>query len=400
MRRSRAAAWALAIATAVLLLVDGVFQVQNGAATRAGLGPFWPNLLTDLGLLAMGTVGLILTVRRASNPVGWCLSVIALIGALSPGVSGYATYGIRVHPGALPAAEWAAWIGNWIGRVSSAFMLLAFLLFPTGRLISARWRPALFLPVLVGAGFALRAFVPGPMKFLGVINPAGLDWVPRSVDDGGLGGLPLLAGSLVACASLILRYRRAGPTEREQIKWLVVPVVALILTVLTTVLTFVTDTSAEPFAGALVGLFNGLAGSLLPICMGVAILRYRLYDIDVILNRALVYGATTATIAVSFFGSIVVLQAILRPFTAGSEFAVAVSTLVSVAMAQPLRSRVQRAVDGRFYRARYDAARTLDEFSVRLRDEVDLDAVRADLLGAVADTMRPAHAGIWLRGAR
>jgi hypothetical protein len=135
----------------------------------------------------------------------------------------------------------------------------------------------------------------------------------------------------------------------------------------------------------------------IPVAIGIAILRYRLYDIDVLINRALVYGATSAGIAIAFFAGIIVLQAVLRPLTGGSEVAVAISTLASVALFQPLRSRMQGAVDRRFYRSRYDAARTLDVFSVRLRDEVDLDAVRSDLVRAVHETVQPAHASVWLR---
>jgi hypothetical protein len=136
---------------------------------------------------------------------------------------------------------------------------------------------------------------------------------------------------------------------------------------------------------------------LFPFIVGVAILRYRLYDIDVLINRTLVYGATTALIAAVFFGGIVVLQAILRPLTGGSEIAVAISTLAAVAVFGPLRARIQRVVDRRFYRSRYDAARTLDAFSVRLRDQVALDTVRAELLAAVRETVQPAHASVWLR---
>jgi hypothetical protein len=136
----------------------------------------------------------------------------------------------------------------------------------------------------------------------------------------------------------------------------------------------------------------------MPAAIGIAITRYRLYDIDILINRALVYGATTAGIAFAFFAGIVVLQALLRPITTGSEVAVAASTLGSFALFQPLRGRIQRTVDRRFYRSRYDAVRTLDDFSVRLRDEVDLDAVRAELVAAVRDTVQPAHASVWLRG--
>ncbi len=137
--------------------------------------------------------------------------------------------------------------------------------------------------------------------------------------------------------------------------------------------------------------------SLAPVAIGLAVARYRLYDIDVLINRALVYGATTAVIGGAFFTGIVLLQTLLRPFTTGSELSVAASTLVSFALFQPLRRRIQRAVDHRFYRSRYDATRTLDAFSARLRDEVDLDALRGDLLAAVGDTMQPVHASLWLR---
>jgi len=144
--------------------------------------------------------------------------------------------------------------------------------------------------------------------------------------------------------------------------------------------------------------FVVIAFLLIPTAIAIAILRYRLYDIDILINRALVYGATTASIAVAFLAGIVLLQALLRPITSGSELAVAASTLGSLALFQPLRRRVQNTVDRRFYRSRYDATRTLDEFSERLRDQVALESVRADLLDAVRDTVQPAHASLWLRG--
>jgi hypothetical protein len=139
---------------------------------------------------------------------------------------------------------------------------------------------------------------------------------------------------------------------------------------------------------------------LLPVAMGIAITRYHLYDIDALINRTVVYGATSAAIALTFFAGLVVLQTVLRPLTSGSELAIAASTLVSFALFQPVRRRLQSAVDRRFDRSRYDAARTLDAFTVRLRDEVDLDAVRADLISVIYKTVRPAHASVWLRSNR
>ena len=312
-------------------------------------------------------------------------------------------YALRdaVAPGSLPGGEWAAWFRSWADRPAAALVLLAFLLFPTGRLASPRWRPALALPPLVALGFAARAFVSGPMVFLGAPNPVGVEWVPQSVGLGWSGGIPMIVGTFAALAELRERFRAAVGTEREQIKWLTIPVVALGVAIAATVAAqagiavgVLTDEMGETAISAL----YSFAFFLLPICMGIAVLRYRLYDIDILINRALVYGATTAGIAVAFFAGIVVLQALLRPLTNGSEVAVAASTLISFALFQPVRHRVQETVDRRFYRSRYDAALTLDAFSVRLRDQVALDAVRSDLLDAVRETVQPAHASLWLRG--
>ena len=401
MSTRRVLAFALALTTAVLVVASGVLAVlDRDAPLGTAFGSLWPQLFALANTVATAAIGLVVAVRRPANPIGWILGSIALLVALQVASGTYAAYGLAVHPGSLPGAVWAAWLGNWIGRENSALNLLAFLLFPTGALASRRWRPALILPPLVAIGFFSRAFVPGPMRVLGVENPVGLSWVPQSIDDGGLGGVPLIIGSVVALASLRARYVHAGHTEREQIKWLLFPVIMLFAALVATVTAISTETDHDPLGSAIVGLFNALPGLALPACMGIAILRYRLYDIDILINRALVYGATTAGIAGTFFGGIVVLQALLRQLTGGSEVAVAASTLVNVALFQPLRRRVQEAVDRRFYRSRYDAARTLDAFSARLRDEVDLDAVRADLVDAVRDTLQPAHASLWLRDAR
>ena len=213
-------------------------------------------------------------------------------------------------------------------------------------------------------------------------------------------------GSVVmGVRALVRRFRWSTGIERQQLKWFVfVWILAgttLALTYLAMSVVYITSGEAafnEPPLLVRVPVWANIATFvLIAPAIGISILRYRLYDIDVLINRALVYGATTAAIAIAFFAGIVVLQAILRPLTSGSEFAVAASTLVSFALFQPLRRRIQGGVDRRFYRSRYDAARTLDAFSVHLRDEVALDAVRADLLEAVRDTVQPVHASLWLR---
>ena len=384
----------LALAAAGLAVGGGTLGGFNGLDRSASAG----DAFQLISLLATTGVGLIVALRRPTNPIGWIFSSLALFTALYLAAGSYAIRAVVLSPGSLPGGEWAAWFRNWADRSSSAFVLLAFLLFPTGRLASPRWRLALVLPPLVALGFAGRALVPGPMDFLGVPNPLGLDWVPADVNDGRTGGPELAAGTLVAFAQLVTRFRQAARVEREQIKWLTLPVVALILALLSTIETIVLGVSPdEGVNGEVISALYALVFFLLPISMGIAILRYRLFDIDILINRALVYGATTAGIAFAFFAGIVVLQAILRPLTSGSELAVAASTLVSFALFQPLRRRFQSAVDRRFYRSRYDAALTLDAFSVHLRDEVDLDAVRGGLLDAVRDTVAPAHASVWLR---
>ena len=373
------------------MLGGGTFGGFDGADRSASVA----DTFQLVSLLATAAVGLAIAIRRPGNPIGWLFSCYGLATAVYLAAGGYTIHALVVAPGSLPGAEFAAWFRNWADRCVASLPLLAFLLFPTGRLASPRWRPALALPPLMAFGMAARAFVLGPMDFLGLPNPAGVAWVPQSVDNGFLGGVPAIVGAIVAYAQLSTRYRAAKGAEREQIKWLAIPVLALVIALVVTVIDLARGGSG---GGAAVSSLYAVVQLLLPVCMAIAILRYRLYDIDVLINRALVYGATTAGIAVAFFGGIVVLQAILRPITSGSELAVAASTLVSFALFQPLRRRVQEIVDRRFYRSRYDAVRTLDTFSVRLRDEVDLDAVRDELMAAVRDTVQPAHVAVWLRG--
>jgi hypothetical protein len=390
----RTAAFGLAI-SAIVLALTGTLLVVGGPTTD--LAALLPSALQLATLLTTAVVGLVLALRQPRNPIGWLFGWLALAEAATFVARGYATHAFS-GAAPLPGAEWAAWFGNWSGNPATALVVQMFLVFPSGRLVSPRWRPALLLPPLVALGYAARAFVPGPMNLLGVPNPLGVAWVPLNTwSDGGAGGVPLLIGGIVAFAQLVVRYRAAGTTERQQIKCLALPVLALIIAAVVTGVTEMTGLGQDTRRKALVSaLFNSVS-VLLPLGMGIAVLRYRLYDIDVLINRTLVYGATTAGIAAAFFTGIVVLQALLRPLTSGSELAVAASTLVSVALFQPLRRRIQRAVDRRFYRSNYDAERTLDAFAARLRDEVDLEALERELVGVVNDTMQPTQASVWLR---
>jgi hypothetical protein len=199
-----------------------------------------------------------------------------------------------------------------------------------------------------------------------------------------------VAAMVLGFSALVTRYGRARGVERQQFKWFTAGMVVAIAVVAAGGALFLADSDLAKFV-----ISNGVAA--VPISVGVAVLRYRLYDIDLFIKRTVVYGGTSMAIALTFFLGILGLQALLRPLTAGSELAIAASTLGSLALLQPIRRRVQNAVDRRFDRARHDAARTIEAFAEQLRDEVDLDALRTDLLGAVQQTMAPAHSSLWLR---
>jgi hypothetical protein len=387
----------------LLAFVPTIIAIGSVVIDFALLEFFGADLLLVLSLLVYVGVGVLLVLRLPRQPVGWLLLGAGTLLQLATAASAYAWAAFIRAPGTLPLGEVALLIAfAWIPALGCLF--LAIMLFPTGRPPSRRWYlPAALLVLatawmMVGALFTERAF-PVPQTFTGgpgatpvtVTNPIAVDGTLATL----LGyaySLPLtFVVYLIPLAAVLARFRTAAGTERQQLKWFAYASSILMLFIVATVF----------------GIFSYLAGlgpaviiiliDLIPISVAIAILRYRLYDIDLLINRTLVYGVTTGAIGLTFFSGIVVLQALLRPFTSGSEVAVAVSTLVCFALFQPLRSRVQDAVDRRFYRARYDAARTLDEFSVRLRDEVDLDAVGVELLDAVGIALSPTHASVWLR---
>jgi hypothetical protein len=335
-------------------------------------------------------VGAIVALRRPANAIGWLLLAAGFISALGAFGLEYGVYAIVGRPIPLPGGLFGAWLGSWIWVLFiTGIVPFVLLLFPDGRLLSARWRPigwAAVLGVVVTAAF--MAFKPGALQLAAYADNPFTPLPPSVVDRLGAIGIglafPVMGG---ASWSLVLRFRRSAGIEREQIKWLAF--------------------SAVPLAGA------GLASAVLPdklgqvlfvfillsvpVAVGIAVLRYRLYDINVLINRTLVYGALSATLIAIYATTVILVGAVLRPFISGSELSVAVSTLATLALVQPLRRRIQDAVNRRFYRSRYDAARTLDALSIRLRDEVDLDAVRADLVDAVLRTVQPVHASLWLR---
>jgi hypothetical protein len=375
----------------LLLAAVGVAAILPAAVINAVLD--WPStidLIANLGftLLVLGaaSTGAVVASRVPGNAVGWAL--LALGAGLGVGM----LCGAYAEAGPAPADEWAAWAGNWLPLVAMFGATAALLmLFPDGRLVSRRWRTVAWL---TGAGVALAgvgaALDPEPLGEAELPNPLAL---PDAADDVVQGltavtdvlALPLL---VAAAASLVVRFRRSRGVERLQLKWFTfdAAIVGVSLGV---------SAVSGPLADAAV-VIGLLALAALPVTAGLAILRYRLYDIDLVIRRTLIYGALTATLA----GTYLVLVLLVGLAVGESGLAVAVSTLAVAGLFRPALTRIQGAVDRRFYRRRYDAALTLEAFGGRLRDEVDLEALTADLRGVVRETMQPASVTLWLRSER
>jgi hypothetical protein len=353
-------------------------------------------------------VGLLILRRQPRNTIGWVLMSIGTVSGLGALADNYATYGLLVRPGAVPAPDVAAAINEaswapWIGLIGTFLILL----YPDGHLPSPRWRPVGWLSAvtIVVVTIAIM-FSPGTLEESPVpdmVNPLGSQVAQPILTLLLIVFSPLLPLCFGACAlALVLRFRRTRGIERQQVKWLATAgaVVALLylVTMLSVLLAELTALVDER-AGWITALqtVSILSLLLLPAAIGMAILRHGLYGIDVIINRALVYGFLSVTLASVYVGSILLLQAVLSPLTDQSDLAVAGSTLAVAAVFRPARTRIQSVVDRRFYRSRYDAARILDDFASRLRHELDLDAVGADLRAAVHDTVQPAHVSLWLR---
>jgi hypothetical protein len=377
----------------------------------AGLGN-GTNLLDDLegtvlnvGFGAFAVVGALLVVKRPTNLIGWIMAAIALMVSIFNAGGAYATYVMltRGQPDALAVV--GAWTANcyWFVMLALALFYLP-MLFPDGHLPSRRWLPVAVLAGIAASGFVLpRAFMdtlplneaPGYR----IDNPIGIEGL-GSVENLPLFGV-LLNGLLViafigAAASVVVRFRRSRGVERLQMKWFVYVTVVLVGgSILTSVIGVATGLRwLEQFSFVL--SMVALVG--LPIAVGIAIFRYRLYEIDLVINRTLVYGPLTALLVLFYLAGVVSLQYVFRALTGQeSQIAIVASTLLIAALFTPLRRRIQSFIDRRFYRSKYDARKTLEAFSIKLRDETDLKALNNELVGVVRETMQPAHVSVWLR---
>jgi hypothetical protein len=381
------------------------FRRGAGLGNGANLLDDVVGMVLNVGFGAFAVVGALLVAKRSTNLIGWIMAAIAFMVAIFNAGGAYATYVMvtRGQPDALAVV--GAWTANcyWFVMLALALFYLP-MLFPDGRLLSRRW-----LPVAVVAGIAASGFVL-PRAFMDTLplneapgyeidNPIGIEGV-GSVENLPIFGV-LLNGLLViafvgTAASVVVRFRRSRGVERLQMKWFVyVSVVFVGGSILTSVIGVATGLRwLEQFSFVL--SMVALVG--LPIAVGIAILRYRLYDIDVVINRTLVYGLLTLLLALMYFGGIVLLQRVFVLLTGQqSTLAVVASTLLIAALFNPLRGCIQAFIDRAFYRRKYDARKTLETFSERLRDETDLEALNSEVVGVVRETIQPAHVSVWLR---
>jgi hypothetical protein len=346
------------------------------------------------------TVGALVASSRPENPVGWLLCLYGLGTSIGYFCAEYAIYALLAEPNSLPAGEAMAWILSWVLPILNGLTVFYILLFPTGRLPSRRWRWLGWLTVIyVVVGVILAAFSSGALLgILGPIqNPLGIEGFSNIYYKAVLFTMASLL-TLAAALAVFLRLRHAIGVERQQIKWFAYAAVA---TVSAGILAYIIPRVVEtPLWFERVGfaLNNGFLPAI-PIAIGIAILRYRLYDIDILINRTLVYGSLTLMLALVYFGGVTSTQVVFTALTGQEEqpqLTIVVSTLLIAALFTPFRHRIQSFIDRRFYRRKYDAAKTLEAFSAKLRTETDLDALSDDLVGVVRETMQPEHVSLWL----
>jgi hypothetical protein len=349
------------------------------------------------GVIAWSTVGAVVASRRPENPVGWILWAMGLLSGVALFAGQYATYALLVHPGSLPGGELVGLVSSWIWVPVIGLLIFLLLLFPNGRLPTRRWRPVAWTgAAVIAMGAINEALVPGTIDGLEPFrNPLGIEGAKRILTLlATLSQVLAAALLLIAAASLFVRLLRARGEERQQVKWLAYAAMVLAGA-------FFLGSISGAIGASWVGFVLSMVGFLgVPIAAGIAILKYRLYEIDILINRTLVYGSLTVMLALVYFGGVTTTQAIFRTLTGQEEqpqIAVVASTLVIAALFNPLRRRIQALVDRRFYRSKYDARKTLEAFSAKLRDETDLDALSGHLIGVIGETMQPAHISMWLQ---
>jgi hypothetical protein len=407
-------AWSLVALCVAMFVATGVLEAFSRSAQSPGITVGTVSeTLTFVSFLAFPIIGALVFSRHPRNPIGWICLADGLLWMILAVTDSYSVYGVA-RPGSVPFPVAIGAIGNqwlWVPTVGLLGIYLV-LLFPDGRLPSRRWRPlAWFSGAVIVLLSVAEGLAPGPLENQGgVRNPFGIEALPW-LQDAAYIILPLLPLCIFASSvSMVLRFRRSRGEVRQQIKWIafVASVAGLLylcamISQLVLVLTVSGSDGSLPPLPLWIELLAsvavlGFAG--VPVAIGFAVLKYRLYDIDVIINRTLVYGSLSVTLIVLYFGGVITVQGVFRALTGQEEqpqLAIVVSTLVIAALFNPLRKRIQSFIDRRFYRRKYDARKTLETFSATLRDETDLEALNDELVGVVRETMQPVHVSVWLR---
>ena len=404
-RRASLLAWSLAGLSVILYAASVPLYV---GAHHIGLSATLAVSLGGALFLVFPLVGALVASRRPRNPLGWVLLADGLLWNLSTLLDHYSDFGVARF-GSVPFVVWAATINNWLWVPAVGLLgTYAFLLFPDGRLPSRRWRSLAWLSGIMILLVSIQVGItPGNFEGLeGIRNPLGnlaLPWMsfsPYFVVP------PFLLCMVASVLSLVLRFRRSIGEERQQIKWIAFAASLIgLLYVLAMIASFVYPQETWFAPGSPLWLLSLeyaalLSFPLVPTAIGFAMLRYRLYDIDVVINRALVYGSLTVTLALVYLGGVASIQTLFRILTGQEQqpqLAVVISTLAIAALFNPLRKSIQAFIDRRFYRKKYDAAKTLAAFSARLRDEMDLESLEADLVSVVRETVSPYNISLWLK---
>ena len=360
-----------------------------------GVTPWRDQAVSLVGIVGAPILGGLIASRRPRNPYGWVWLGFGMGLALQQFAASYAAYALA-EPGTLVAPLTISSVLGLGNQLALALAPFLFLLFPTGKLPSRRWRPLAWISALSGVTIVVLVFLfDNPDQVGGTIGIVAASVV-----------FVIFATIGLSALSLLFRYRRSSGAERQQLKWVAFTAVLAASFMVGQQLAWLGGLLvANSFGGELPGLnrsLENLLNVIFNVCLyagvGIAILRYRLYDIDIIINRTLVYGSLTVSLALVYLGGVLSLQGLLRALTGqGSQLAIVASTLAIAALFNPLRRRVQDFIDHLFYRRKYDAAKTLETFSARLREETDIDALNSELLSTVRETMQPEHVSLWLR---
>jgi hypothetical protein len=387
----------VAFSSGVLVFLSVSSRIYSGLGMTA---------LFALLPLTFTTVGAVVASRRPENPIGWIFCVGGLVLSVAVSATNYAEYALEANTGSLPGVQYSAWIASWAPiptLLLTATML--FLLFPDGKLSSRDWGFVAWVAVIASAmvvlGDALGRDNVGT-DLGSIANPVVVGGTVGNIVDvlGGFGFVLLTLCFVASVAAPFARLNQARGQERQQIKWFAYAA-AVMIGGLVVILLLGTDRSALSELMWDLGWLVGILGfAFLPVATAIAILRYRLYNIDIIINRTLVYVPLTLMLALVYFGGVTVTQSLFQTLTSQEklpQLIVVASTLLIAALFNPLRRRFQSFIDRRFYRRKYDARKTLEVFSAKLRNETDLEALNNDLVGVVRETMQPAHVSLWLR---